>query len=68
MSQTISFEVDSKYNFLLKDKSQINKLAWDFFEDCLEELAQDNITRGKLENNKYDKELNTKISQKLWIS
>ena len=55
MSQTISFEVDSKYNFLLKDKSQINKLAWDFFEDCLEELAQDNATRGKLENNKYDK-------------
>ena len=68
MSQTISFEVDSKYNFLLKDKSQINKLAWDFFEDCLEELAQDNATIGKLENNKYDKELNTKTSQKLWIS
>lgn len=68
MSQTISFEVDSKYSFLLKDKSQINKLAWDFFEDCLEELAQDNVTRGRLENNKYDKELNTKISQKLWIS
>ena len=68
MSQTISFEVDSKYNFLLKDKSQINKLAWDFFEDCLEELAQDNATRGKLENNKYDNELNTKTSQKLWIS
>jgi hypothetical protein len=65
MPQTISLKIDNKYSFLLKNKSKIQKIALDFFEDYLEELTQDNITRQKLENNKYDKKLNNKISAKL---
>ena len=68
MTQTISFTVKNKYKKLINNNTQINKIAWDFFEDYFEELRQDNITREKLEANMHDKELNNKISQKLWIS
>lgn len=68
MSQTISIDIDSKYTTLIQNNPQIKNIAWEFFSEYLEELNQDMMTKKTLENNSYDRGLNTKISQELWIS
>ena len=64
---TITLDIPEKYNNTLLNKSQLDKLKTYLIEDYLVEIYQDAITKQELENSIYDKELNTKLEEVLWI-
>ncbi|NDK08914.1 hypothetical protein EOM39_06785 [Candidatus Gracilibacteria bacterium] len=64
---TITIKVPDKYKSVLSDKTQLERVTSYFIDDYLLELYQDSQTKKELENNSYDKLLNTKIKSALGI-
>jgi len=61
----ITLDIPEKYKTLI-DKEILQKITYWVLEDLIE-LYQDNQTKAKLENDPYDKMLNSKLKSCLWI-
>ncbi len=61
----ITLDIPDKYKTLI-DTENLKKITCDILEDLIE-LYQDKQTKSKLENDPYDKILNSKLKSWLWI-
>lgn len=64
---TLTIQVPDKFKGIFSTEAESRKITSYFIEDYLQELYQDRETKKDLENNSYDKELNSKLKMALWI-
>ncbi|HBA44786.1 TPA: hypothetical protein DEG21_04735 [Patescibacteria group bacterium] len=58
---TLTLQIPNKYKSIVTQNEQLEKITSYFINDYLSELYQDSKTKKELENNPYDKILNSRL-------
>ena len=64
---TLTLQIPNKYKSIITQNEQLEKITSYFINDYLSELYQDSQTKKELENNPYDKILNSRLKSAIWI-